>query len=60
MEHVAPIIQAVASLIWAGFAFTALFVLKPEIARLLGRLKKGKVLGYGDSLPNFPPACLVS
>ena len=54
MEHVAPILQAIASLAWAGFAFTALVVLKPEITRALGRLRKGEIFGQkfelGDEL----------
>jgi hypothetical protein len=54
MEHVAPILQAIAALLWGIFAFTALFVLKPEITRALGRLRKGKFFGQefelGDEL----------
>lgn len=45
MEQVAPILQAIASLLWAIFAFTALFVLKPEIISAVGRLRKGEILG---------------
>ena len=44
MEHVAPILQGIAALLWAIFAFTALFVLRPEINRALGRLRKGEIL----------------
>ncbi len=54
MEHLAPILQAFASLAWASFAFVALFMFKPEITRALGRIKKGKFLGQefelGDEL----------
>jgi hypothetical protein len=54
MDHIAPILQAIASLAWAFFAFTALYVLKPEITRALGRLRKGEILGQkfelGDEL----------
>jgi hypothetical protein len=45
LEHVAPILQAIASLVWAGFAFWALHVLKPEITQALGRLTKAEFLG---------------
>jgi hypothetical protein len=54
MEHVAPILQAIAALLWAIFAFTALFMVKPEITRAFGRLRKGEILGQkfelGDEL----------
>lgn len=45
MEQIAPILQALASLAWVVFAFVALFAFKGEIARGLGRLKKGKLFG---------------
>jgi hypothetical protein len=54
MEHIAPILQSIASLAWAFFAFTALFLLKSEITRAVSRLKKGEILGQkfelGDEL----------
>jgi hypothetical protein len=50
MEHVAPILQAVAALAWAGFAFTALYVLKPHITGMLARLRKGKIFGQSFEL----------
>jgi hypothetical protein len=54
MGHVAPILQAIASLLWPIFAFTALFLLKSEITQALGRLRKGKIFGQefelGDEL----------
>ncbi len=45
MEHLAALIQAVASLAWVGFAFTALFTFKPEIMQALGRLRKAELFG---------------
>jgi hypothetical protein len=45
MEYIAPILQAIASLAWAGFAFTALFVLKRQIARAFGRLTRAEFFG---------------
>ncbi|HUN84489.1 MAG TPA: hypothetical protein VMU48_08920 [Terracidiphilus sp.] len=45
MDHLAPLLQAAASVGWVIFAFVALFKFKPEITRALLRLKKGKVLG---------------
>jgi hypothetical protein len=45
MEHIAPILQAIASLAWAFFAFTALFVLKSEITQAFGRLTKAEFFG---------------
>jgi hypothetical protein len=54
MDHVAPILQAIASLAWATIAFAALFMFKPEITRALSRLRKGEILGQkfelGDEL----------
>lgn len=45
MENIAPILQAVASVAWAGFAFTALFVLRSGIISALGRLSKAELFG---------------
>lgn len=42
MEHVAPILHALASLAWVVFAFIALRMFKTEIAGLFSRLKKIK------------------
>jgi hypothetical protein len=57
MGHVAPILQAIASLFWVIFAFVALFAFKGEIARGLGRLRKGKFFGQefelGEELEKF-------
>ncbi|HEY0681071.1 MAG TPA: hypothetical protein VGD45_01945 [Steroidobacter sp.] len=45
MNEVATLLQAIAALLWPLFAFTALFVFRPQIADLARRLKKGKLLG---------------
>lgn len=45
MSNVAPILQAVASVAWAGFAFTALFILRSAIIEALGRLSKAELFG---------------
>jgi hypothetical protein len=45
MEHIAPIIQAIASLAWVAFAFVALFAFKPEIIRAFARLRKWEFFG---------------
>jgi hypothetical protein len=45
MEHLAAVVQAIASLAWVGFAFTALFMFKPEITGALSRLTGGEILG---------------
>lgn len=45
MQEYAPLIQAVAALLWPLFAFTALFVFRSQIADLAKRLKKGKLFG---------------
>ena len=45
MQNLAPILQAIASILWVGFAFTALLFFKPEISQILSRFKKGKFLG---------------
>ena len=45
MEHFTQLLQALASLAWPCFAFTALLLFKPEITRTLGRLRKGKLFG---------------
>lgn len=45
MEHLAAILQAIASLAWVAFAFTGLIMFKPEITRALVSLKRGKFFG---------------
>lgn len=45
MQEFATLLQALAALLWPAFAFTALFMFKKELAHLLSRLKKGKLLG---------------
>ena len=45
MQEVATLLQALAALLWPGFAFTALFMFRKQFANLLSRLKKGKLLG---------------
>ena len=45
MSEIAILIQAVASLLWPLFAFAVLCVIRPHIADLVMRLKKGKLLG---------------
>lgn len=45
MNKFAALLQAIASLLWPLFAFTALFVFRSQIADLASRLKKGKLLG---------------
>ena len=41
----APIVTAVAALLWPIFAFTLLVMFRKEIRRLVGRIKRGKFLG---------------
>ncbi|MBD9361827.1 hypothetical protein [Methylomonas fluvii] len=45
MQEFAVLLQALAALLWPVFAFTTLFVFKKQLANLLTRLKKGKLLG---------------
>lgn len=45
MKEYAELISAIAALLWPLFAFTALFVFKAQIANLIGRLRRGKLLG---------------
>ncbi len=45
VSNIAPILQAVASVAWAAFAFTALFVLRPAIINAMGRLSKAELFG---------------
>ncbi|MBM4125426.1 MAG: hypothetical protein FJ246_10845, partial [Nitrospira sp.] len=45
MKEYADLISAIAALLWPVFAFTALFVFKAQIANLIGRLRRGKLLG---------------
>jgi hypothetical protein len=45
MEHIAPIVQALASLAWPFFAFTVLFVLKREITAAIRRITKAEFFG---------------
>jgi len=45
MQEFATLLQALAALLWPVFAFTALFAFRRQLADLLARLKKGKLLG---------------
>jgi hypothetical protein len=45
MQEFASLVQAFAAILWPAFAFTALFTFRSQIADLLARLKKGKLLG---------------
>lgn len=45
MQEFATLLQALAALLWPTFAFTALFMFRKQLADLLARLKKGKLLG---------------
>lgn len=45
MKEAAELISAIASLLWPLFAFTTLFVFKKQIGELVGRIKRGKLLG---------------
>src|SRR5262245_51905457 len=54
MKEYSELIAAIAALLWPLFAFTALFVFKKRIGELMGRLRRGKLLGQeielGESL----------
>lgn len=60
MQEWATLLQAIAALAWPAFAFTALFVFRSQIADLVTRLKKGKLLGQeielGESLDKLTEA----
>ena len=45
MQEFATLLQALAALLWPAFAFTALLLFRKQIADLLTRLRKGKLLG---------------
>jgi len=45
MQEFSTLLQALATLLWPAFAFTALFMFRRQLADLLIRLKKGKLLG---------------
>jgi hypothetical protein len=45
MSNIAPILQAIASVAWVVFAFTALFVLRSAIIDALRRLSKAEFFG---------------
>lgn len=45
MKEYADLIAAIAALLWPLFAFTALFIFKAQIRNLIGRLRRGKLLG---------------
>jgi hypothetical protein len=45
MSDFTDVLKALASVAWPAFAFTVLFVLKPEIKDFISRIRKGKVLG---------------
>ena len=50
MKETAELMKAIATLLWPIFAFVALYIFKPQIAVLLGRLKKGKIFGQDFEL----------
>jgi hypothetical protein len=45
VSDIAPVLQAIASVAWAAFAFTALFVLRPAILEALRRVSKAELFG---------------
>jgi hypothetical protein len=45
VKEYADLISAIAALLWPIFAFTALFVFRAQLANLIGRLRRGKLLG---------------
>jgi len=45
LTEIAALLQAIASLLWPLFAFTALFVFRAQIVDLAKRLRRGKLLG---------------
>jgi vacuolar-type H+-ATPase subunit I/STV1 len=45
MSEISELIKAIASLLWPIVAFVALFMFKAQIADIVSRLKRGKVLG---------------
>jgi hypothetical protein len=53
VKDAAELISAVASLLWPLFAFTSLFVFKKQIGDLVGRIKRGKLLGQEIELVNL-------
>lgn len=63
MKDYADLISAIASLLWPAFAFTALFVFKAQIANLIGRLRRGKLLGQeielAESLENLEKSAVA-
>lgn len=63
MKEYAELIGAIAALLWPIFAFVALFTFKKQIGGLLGRLKKGKVLGQeielSDSLEKLDESAIA-
>lgn len=45
MQALATLLQAISSLLWPLLGFTALFLFRKQIADVVSRLKKGKLLG---------------
>lgn len=45
MEHLVPVLQAIAPLAWVIFAFTALVIFKNDIRAVLGRIDEGEFFG---------------
>lgn len=45
MQALATLLQAIASLLWPLLGFTALFLFRKQIADVVSRLKRGKLLG---------------
>lgn len=41
----AELLKAIASILWPAFAFTTLFAFRRQIANLIPRIRKGKILG---------------
>ncbi|ELY5145894.1 hypothetical protein HQK29_20040 [Vibrio vulnificus] len=57
MNEISELLKAIAALLWPIFAFVTLFVFKDQIAEVIGRLRKEKLLGQelelSDSLESL-------
>jgi hypothetical protein len=64
MQELATLLQAIAALLWPVFAFATLFIFRKQLADLLSRLKKGKLLGQeielNESLDKLQKAAQVA
>jgi hypothetical protein len=64
MEEIAKLLQAIAALLWPIFAFAVLATFRPQIKDLLGRLRRGKLLGQeielGDSLSELERSAVAA